>query len=323
MKYLLTTTLLFVNAAQATDLFQMDKPIDCKIGENCWISRYFNHGTANAPKDYKGGRLTDSDHQGIDFALSSYEKLSDGVNVIAVADGIVEGVRDGEEDIKLPYKSRDSIIGKECGNGIMLSHTNGYSTQYCHLKKGSLKVKTGDKLKRGDIIGQVGLSGQTEYPHMHLSVYQNKKQIDPFLPVAGKYKEGRTLWSIKTQQELTYEPGSIFNYGIDINVPQQPYDEKLKHHNEITDPERIIGWAMFFKCNEGSSVSIELKNPKDQSFHYTEQKIPSYKARYILFAGKKKMNNISFEKGKWKLITTYKDNQAGIGNTKEIEFLVQ
>jgi len=53
------------------------------------------------------------------------------------------------------------------GNAIVIDHGNGEFSMLAHFKSGSLKVKTGDTVKAGDILGQVGLSGDSPIPHLH------------------------------------------------------------------------------------------------------------------------------------------------------------
>ena len=61
-----------------------------------------------------------------------------------------------------PYEDYlQKISGKECGNGVVLVHDDGYQTQYCHLKKGSVAVKKGARVSEGDLLGFIGMSGKT------------------------------------------------------------------------------------------------------------------------------------------------------------------
>lgn len=67
------------------------------------------------------------------------------------------------------------LIGQErivypAGNQVTLDLGNNRYAMYAHLKPDSIKVKVGDKLKRGDQIGQMGSSGNSTAPHLHLHV---------------------------------------------------------------------------------------------------------------------------------------------------------
>ena len=63
------------------------------------------------------------------------------------------------------------------GNTVTVDHGYGYETLYAHLS--SVRVKVGDRVKRGQIIGHVGSTGRSSGPHLHYSIYKDKKAIDP------------------------------------------------------------------------------------------------------------------------------------------------
>lgn len=64
------------------------------------------------------------------------------------------------------------------GNYVKIKHNNTYSTQYLHMQK--RKAKVGDFVKQGDVIGWVGMTGNTSGPHVCYRFWKNGKQVDPF-----------------------------------------------------------------------------------------------------------------------------------------------
>ncbi|HLT33565.1 MAG TPA: M23 family metallopeptidase, partial [Aquaticitalea sp.] len=73
------------------------------------------------------------------------------------------------------------------GNGkyVKIKHNDTYSTQYLHMK--ARNVKKGQYVKQGDVIGWVGMTGNTGGPHVCYRFWKNGKQVDPFkekLPTA-------------------------------------------------------------------------------------------------------------------------------------------
>ena len=96
-------------------------------------------------------------HRGTDFAASV------GTPIMATADGRV---------VQSSYTR---------GNGyyVKIQHNNQYSTQYLHMEKKG-RIKRGTYVKQGDIIGRVGMTGNTSGPHVCYRFWKNNRQVDPF-----------------------------------------------------------------------------------------------------------------------------------------------
>lgn len=80
-----------------------------------------------------------------------------GQKVLAPAGGIVSQIINGSIDV-LPGE-RDRSVG--VGNAIIIDHQNGEYSLLCHFKHGSIRVKVGDTVKQGDMIGLCGNTGNT------------------------------------------------------------------------------------------------------------------------------------------------------------------
>lgn len=86
--------------------------------------------------------------------------------VYAPASGIVSELIDGIQDNKIG----DINTEQNWGNSVVIKHTEFLYSQISHLKEGSIKVRKGDFIKKGDIIGTVGNSGHSPYPHIHFQI---------------------------------------------------------------------------------------------------------------------------------------------------------
>ncbi|MEH6406025.1 MAG: M23 family metallopeptidase, partial [Leeuwenhoekiella sp.] len=76
------------------------------------------------------------------------------------------------------------------GNYVKIRHNGTYETQYLHMSKRAVKV--GQYVRQGDIIGYIGMTGNTSGPHVCYRFWKNGKQVDPFkedLPTSEPLKE--------------------------------------------------------------------------------------------------------------------------------------
>lgn len=96
-------------------------------------------------------------HEGLDFVSSI------GTKVYATGDGVVT--------------SAGRNIADGYGNKIIINHGFGYQTAYAHLS--AIKVREGQKVKRGDLIGLVGNTGLSSGPHLHYEVIRNNQHVNP------------------------------------------------------------------------------------------------------------------------------------------------
>ncbi|WP_375416722.1 M23 family metallopeptidase [uncultured Hymenobacter sp.] len=96
-----------------------------------------------------------------------------GAEVLAVADGVVRDLRDGEPN-HLPLASlpelTDLTVRTLMGNFVVLEIAPHVFVHYAHLQPGSLAVKVGGRVRRGTVLGRLGQSGNANAPHLHLQV---------------------------------------------------------------------------------------------------------------------------------------------------------
>lgn len=114
-----------------------------------WMSSTFGHRT-----DPFTGQWTM--HYGIDISTNS------GNPIVATADGIVIKVQ------------TDKYLGKS----VTISHGNGFTTVYGHMS--AFAVRPGQKVKRRDVIGYVGMTGKAAGPHVHYEVWRDGKRVNPW-----------------------------------------------------------------------------------------------------------------------------------------------
>lgn len=97
-------------------------------------------------------------HKGVDMSTDY------GVPVYATGDGVVEKTEQGKRR-------------RGYGRQILINHKFGYKTRYAHLQK--MFVKAGDKVQRGQLIGEVGSTGGSTGPHLHYEVLYMGRNVNP------------------------------------------------------------------------------------------------------------------------------------------------
>lgn len=86
--------------------------------------------------------------------------------VVAPADGVIADLTDGIPDNLIG----ESNLQKNWGNTVVIKHGEHLYSQVSHLKPGSIKVKKGETVKRGDKIALCGSSGRSPFPHLHFQI---------------------------------------------------------------------------------------------------------------------------------------------------------
>jgi murein DD-endopeptidase MepM/ murein hydrolase activator NlpD len=125
-------------------------------------------------------------HKGTDFAAPT------GTPIMATADGRVE----------------KSAYTRANGYYVKIKHNDTYSTQYLHMQKNG-RVKKGQYVKQGDVIGRIGMTGNTSGPHVCYRFWKNNRQVDPFKqklpagkPVPSQLKVNFEIYKVPLEETL-------------------------------------------------------------------------------------------------------------------------
>ncbi len=162
--------------------------------------------------------------------------------VLACGDGVVELVVNHVEDNDIGAEN----LKENWGNTVVVRHATGLYSKLSHLKKNSIKVKPGDVVKQGDLLGFCGNSGRSPEPHLHFQLQATPYIGSKTLPYPLAYyftkKGGQTnlaSYNIPNENELISNP--------EINAPlkkafdlQPGFVSKLVNENGATEE-----WEVF------------------------------------------------------------------------------
>jgi len=263
-------------------------PIDCVLGDTCYVQNYVDHDATDGAADFACAGLTYDGHKGTDFGLPSLAAMRAGVDVLASASGLVTGVRDGMRDVIYSAEIASEINGRDCGNGVVIRHSDGWETQYCHMTQGSIAVQKGMRIPAGTVLGQVGLSGRTQFPHAHLSVRHNGQVVDPFdagITATCALDDNISIW----HQPLDYVAGGWLSAGFSASVPDYgtiKSGEAAMTNFTVRSPA-IVFWGFAYGAKTGDHTHITIDGPSGRIIDQTSE-ITRNRAQFFRAAGKKR-----------------------------------
>jgi hypothetical protein len=257
-------TLFSLAAYPAAGEIRLSLPVECTPGQDCYIQHFVDRDPGPDVQDFTCGSLSYDGHKGTDIALPHLRAMQAGVNVLAAADGVVAGVRDGMPDKIYAPDDAEALQGRDCGNGVLLRHPDGWETQYCHLRQGSVQVVKGDRVTKGHVLGQIGLSGRTQFPHLHLSVRHKGKIVDPFQPnTASCGGPDDALWDTPPM----FAPGGLVYAGFtDGAIPEFTAVKEGTASRETlaaTTPALTM-FALAYGGQIGDEITLRIEGPNGE-----------------------------------------------------------
>ncbi len=288
------------NTSSATLKFA--PPIGCTLGKDCYIFHYVDRDPSPAAVDFGCGRQTYDGHDGTDFGIPDEKAMALGVPVKAAAAGKVLRSRDGVEDRRVEDQTtKTQVEGIECGNGMVIDHGNGWETQYCHLRKGSVVVKSGTQVEKGTVLGMVGESGLASFPHVHLTIRYQGKAIDPFVGIdsqSGCKVARNPLWDLP----LNYVPTGLIRAGFSTQAPDMNAVWQGKFAETVlpVNSPAILFWVQAFGVLQGDREYYKLLGPNGQIIGENTNEIKSSNRAWLSYVGKRNRGNSTLTPGIWR-----------------------
>jgi hypothetical protein len=267
-------------------------PVACEVGRTCEIQRYVDRQPGPGLLDYRCGRRTGENHNGVDIRLPDMRAQQRGVDVLAAAAGTVFRVRDGVADVAVTGATAAAVDAIGLGNAVVIDHPGGWRTAYGHMAKGSVRVKPGDKVAAGQPIGKVGLSGLTEFPHLHFIVQRGDTPVDPFAPAPvapGSCAAQTGLWAPEVAAKMPYKAGTLLNAGFAGEAVTMPGIENGLVAPATASSAVFVTYARFLQLDKGDELEMVLTGPGGAVL--ATQRVapfPTDKAQYFHMIGKKR-----------------------------------
>ncbi|HGG05595.1 MAG TPA: M23 family metallopeptidase [Aliiroseovarius sp.] len=266
-------------------------PLECVLGETCFIQNYPDADGGPGAADFTCGPQSFDGHKGTDIALTSLAAQRAGIRVLSAAPGRVTAIRDGEADVLKTTAQAADPTGRECGNGVVIDHGGGWETQYCHMKRGSINVQPGQRVAMGAPLGLVGLSGRTQFPHLHISVRRDGVPVDPFAPgniatcLDLNQGDGATqMWL----DPISYAPGGLITIGFHDALPDfaQIKSGDLDQTEIDASAAALVLWGYIFAGRAGDVISLTISGP-DGPFFETRLTLEKTQAQLFRAGGRR------------------------------------
>ncbi len=319
MKLLASLFAIAASSAVYAAPLSLEVPVQCTVGTDCFIQNYVDAKAGEEYSDFMCRRLSYNGHKGTDFRVGTYD-AENSTQVLAAAAGTVARLRDGVEDMHAKNPEKQDVSDKECGNAVVIAHDNGWETQYCHLQKGSLAVKQGQAVEAGDVLGRIGLSGSTEFPHLHLSVRNDEgKEIDPF---TGNEKETscneeatleNALWSDTARKQLSLNETGYLASGFatqlvdSVGINEGKFDSKTLPK----EANALVFWTLLYGVKEGDKLTMLVLDTDKRPIVQNTETIKKPYAQYHHFIGKKRQGQGAWTVGTYEgLVSLARDGEV-------------
>lgn len=277
-------------------------PLACPEGSICPIQQFVDLDPGPGARDPWCGTKTYDGHKGTDFRVLSMQDVARGVEVVAMADGVVKASRDGMADrLVSADEERKAVDSRECGNGLILDHGGGFETQYCHMRKGSLRLAPGTKVRKGDVLGLVGASGMAQFPHVHVTLRRDGKVTDPFTGLSAGEAcaataagaaagSGARGWLDMSAMAALTAPGmpTVLSAGFadgpvsDRQLAQSGLPALPGAHSQA-----LVGYIWAINLAKADRFSLRIERDGQLFSEQTSEPLDRSKAVYVAYAGKK------------------------------------
>lgn len=284
--------LLAPAAATQSAAPKLSFPLACQPGRTCELQHYVDRDPGPGTRDYRCGLKTYDGHTAVDIRVPDMAAQRRGVAVLAAAAGKVLRTRDGVPDRTVGQPGVNPNDPQGCGNAVVIDHGGGWTTGYCHMARGSVRVKPGDVVRAGEPIGRVGMSGLTEFPHLHMDVRLNGKVVDPFAPdmsnpTACAAQAG--LWTPAAAARMPYQAGAVLNAGFADGELTMTDVENAAVRPFSANAPWLVAYARAIALLPGDATEMVLKGPDGRVLAQARRPpLARWRAQDLHYVGKRR-----------------------------------
>ncbi|MEQ8926350.1 MAG: M23 family metallopeptidase [Fulvivirga sp.] len=211
-------------------------PLAHNLDDGLFLMNYFDNQSGSGKRDHMCNGHTYDGHTGIDISAYSFQEMDRGYPILSATDGEVAFVDDTNYDrtYQTPYTHDPNMI--------QVKYADGRSLWYAHLRTNSVSVKVGDQVKKGQILGMIGSSGATPFPHLHFEI--REKNNTPRDPFDGNCNSFVGIWEEQTEYKGSDEV-KIYDFDITLdNIPNGTYqlESALKIRKEEPARPAIVSY---------------------------------------------------------------------------------
>lgn len=200
------------------------------------------------------------------------------------------------------------------------------------MLKDSITIKENQEVKKGQVLGFVGLSGKTEFPHLHITVKRNNIVLDPFLGTEpsinyncnnSSQTDKASLWDDATYAKLKYIDTAILNFYTTTKIPTKFLARTGQYRESTIDKnsKNIILWADIMGVQKGDNILFEIVDTNGNNVFKSIQEVPKKYVLYFIYAGER-LNKNKFSKGEYtSKLTLTRDNKVVTSSSKSISVM--
>lgn len=286
--------------AKATEFFF---PVACQIMGNCWITNHVDlDDRIGRVSDYMCSDKATDNNKSTHISLAGRAYITKTLPVLAAADGKVVEAINGYPDSSRPLQGESF-----CGNRVLIKHSDGWETSYCHMKMDSITVNQGDTVKAGQTIGLIGMSGQADWPRLSFALIRNGMVFDPFsgrTSIEGCSKDVQPLWA--GDLNPPYEPASVSNAGFIVgDITNTAILNGTAQNVTAMKKEvpRMSLWALMMNLRKDDIIKLAITTPDGRTLSEITETVNQDSLYYPIYLSKRR-GGFLWDAGEYKGVVT-------------------